>query len=173
MSATSSSPLAILSSHDRWATRQLLDACEPLSPEQLHRRFEMGLGSLHNTLIHDAAAVHRWAEILLRVELSPWPTNDPRPLAALRTMAEDAFDLLARAAEAGPLDEVLTRERDGVVTTYTRAVILCHVHTHSVHHRAQCLNMLRHLGVTPLPPSSVTSWYLATAESSATPGSSR
>jgi uncharacterized damage-inducible protein DinB len=29
-----------------------------------------------------------------------------------------------------------------------------------MHHRAQCLNMLRHLGVTPLPPSSVTEWDL-------------
>jgi uncharacterized damage-inducible protein DinB len=27
-----------------------------------------------------------------------------------------------------------------------------------MHHRAQCLNMLRHLGVTPLPASSVTEW---------------
>ena len=27
-----------------------------------------------------------------------------------------------------------------------------------MHHRAQCLNMLRQLGVTPLPPSSVAEW---------------
>jgi uncharacterized damage-inducible protein DinB len=32
------------------------------------------------------------------------------------------------------------------------------VTTHAMHHRAQCLNMLRHLGVTPLPPSSVAEW---------------
>jgi uncharacterized damage-inducible protein DinB len=48
-----------------------------------------------------------------------------------------------------------------VVSTFTRAVILCHVHTHSMHHRAQCLNMLRHLGVSPLPQSSVTDWSRA------------
>jgi uncharacterized damage-inducible protein DinB len=32
------------------------------------------------------------------------------------------------------------------------------VATHGVHHRAQCLNMLRHLGVKPLPLSSVAEW---------------
>jgi uncharacterized damage-inducible protein DinB len=36
--------------------------------------------------------------------------------------------------------------------------VLTHVTTHGMHHRAQCLNMLRQLGVTPLPPSSVTEW---------------
>jgi uncharacterized damage-inducible protein DinB len=30
--------------------------------------------------------------------------------------------------------------------------------THGMHHRAQCLNMLRRLGVQPLPPSSVAEW---------------
>jgi uncharacterized damage-inducible protein DinB len=29
-----------------------------------------------------------------------------------------------------------------------------------MHHRAQCLNMLRKLGVTPLPKSSVAEWTL-------------
>jgi uncharacterized damage-inducible protein DinB len=36
--------------------------------------------------------------------------------------------------------------------------ILTHATTHGMHHRAQCLNMLRHLGVTPLPQSSVIEW---------------
>jgi hypothetical protein len=27
-----------------------------------------------------------------------------------------------------------------------------------MHHRAQCLNMLRHIGLTPLPLSSVLEW---------------
>lgn len=156
-------PIALLAAHDRWATRVLIDACATLSGEQLHRRFEMGIGSLHDTLIHDAAAVRTWAEILLKRDLTPWPSNDPRPIAALRTMAEEAFDLLVTAASAGPLSDEFVRQRDGKTYVYTRAVILCHVHTHSVHHRAQCLNMLRHVGVSPLPQSSVVEWSRAGA----------
>jgi uncharacterized damage-inducible protein DinB len=37
-----------------------------------------------------------------------------------------------------------------------------HVATHGMHHRAQCLNMLRQLGVNPLPPISVLEWILST-----------
>jgi len=41
---------------------------------------------------------------------------------------------------------------------FTRGAILAHVTTHGMHHRAQCLNMLRHIGVSPLPLSSVLEW---------------
>jgi uncharacterized damage-inducible protein DinB len=158
---TPADPLSILAAHDRWATSLLLDACERLTNEQLHRRFEMGIGSVHDTVIHDAAAVKTWAEVLLKREQSPWPSNDARPIGELRQMAEEAFDLLATAAAAGPLEETFTGVRDGQTIVYTRGVILCHVHTHSMHHRAQCLNMLRHMGVSPLPLSSVVAWSRA------------
>jgi len=39
--------------------------------------------------------------------------------------------------------------------------VITHVTTHGMHHRAQCLNMLRHVGVNPLPQSSVLQWMLA------------
>jgi uncharacterized damage-inducible protein DinB len=41
---------------------------------------------------------------------------------------------------------------------FARAAVLAHVTTHGMHHRAQCLNILRRLGVTPLRPSSVAEW---------------
>ncbi|NJL30452.1 MAG: hypothetical protein HC898_01820 [Phycisphaerales bacterium] len=47
----------------------------------------------------------------------------------------------------------------GETHTYTRGCVLSHVVTHTMHHRAQCLNMLRHLGVKPLPVQSVIEWY--------------
>jgi len=40
----------------------------------------------------------------------------------------------------------------------TRGTVVAQVTTHGVHHRAQCLNMLRRLDITPLPPSSVAEW---------------
>src|SRR5204863_251817 len=64
-------------------------------------------------------------------------------------------------AEAGrrPLAEMATRHlRDGRTLQITRGAVLAQVTTHGMHHRAQCLNMLRRLGVNPLPPSSVAEW---------------
>ena len=36
---------------------------------------------------------------------------------------------------------------DGSTIQFTRAAAMVHVTTHGMHHRAQALNMLRHLGV--------------------------
>jgi uncharacterized damage-inducible protein DinB len=46
----------------------------------------------------------------------------------------------------------------GKTLTMTRAATFAHLATHNAHHRAQCLNMLKQLGVRPLPPSSVAEW---------------
>jgi uncharacterized damage-inducible protein DinB len=46
--------------------------------------------------------------------------------------------------------------------------MLVHVTTHGMHHRAQCLNMLRHLAVPGvsdrLPEIDVLEWQIRTAE---------
>jgi uncharacterized damage-inducible protein DinB len=59
-----SDPLDILLAHDRWATRNILDACSKLSDEQFHQRFEMGPGSLHDTITHVLAAMRLWGDLL-------------------------------------------------------------------------------------------------------------
>ena len=50
--------------------------------------------------------------------------------------------------------------------TFTRGVTLVHVCTHGTHHRAQCINMLRHLNVPgvsdKLPDPSTVDWQAAT-----------
>jgi len=58
--------LQILLSHDRWATAQLLGACGGLTADQFYRRFDIGPGSLHDTLTHSqprpaAARRRKWS----------------------------------------------------------------------------------------------------------------
>ena len=68
--------LQILLSHDRWATAQMLDTCGKLTDDQFHRRFEMGAGSLHDTLTHVVAAMRAWTETLAGVEARPRLDSD-------------------------------------------------------------------------------------------------
>ena len=165
-----SDPLQILLSHDRWATTQMLDACSKLSDEQFHRRFEIGPGSLHDTLTHVVSAMRAMTETLAGD--GPGGTPRPRPEGdgrrrtpgELRGLLEEAWGELAGESRRRPLGETVTRRtRDGRTLTMTRAAVVVHVTTHGTHHRAQCLNMLRRLGVTPLPPSSVAEWTWAEA----------
>ena len=78
-------------------------------------------------------------------------------LITLHPIAADEFEAEIRE---GSLDDDIHGERGGRNFTFKRGVILTHVTTHSMHHRAQCLNMLRQLGVDPLPANSVMEWSL-------------
>jgi uncharacterized damage-inducible protein DinB len=156
-----SDPLQILLTHDRWATEQILAACAKLTPDQFHRRFEMGPGSLRDTLTHTISAMRTWTETLAGSEPGPRLETDgqQRTPGQLRALLGEACRALQAEARRRPLEESVSRRlRDGRTFSFTRGAVLTHVTTHGMHHRAQCLNMLRHLGVTPLPPSSVSEW---------------
>lgn len=157
-----SNPLDILLAHDHWATGQIIQACTALPADKFHQKFEMGPGSLHATIAHILGAMQGWIDMLAQREQRPrldasGVNYSPDQLrTALDELAAER-DTLARAR---PLDEMVSRERGGKVYSFTRGAVLTHVTTHAMHHRAQCLNMLRQLGVNPLPPSSVLEWMI-------------
>jgi uncharacterized damage-inducible protein DinB len=155
-----SNPLDIQLEHDQWATTQILRACEGLSNDQFARKFEIGPGSLQATLTHMIAAKKTWTDTLMG--RPPTPRIDqtgavysPAQLVELHQQSGDEFMAVARKHA---LDEIVKRTREGKEFSFTRGVVITHVTTHGMHHRAQCLNMLRHLGVKPLPMSSVAEW---------------
>ncbi|MDB5354509.1 MAG: DinB family protein [Phycisphaerales bacterium] len=155
-----SNPLDILLAHDLWANRQIFDACAKLTPEQFHQRFEMGPGSLHDTATHILGAMRVWGDLLAGREQRPRLEGARRTPGELLALLEEISADLAASARAHPTDDLVTRVREGKTYTFPRGGVLAHVTTHGMHHRAQCLNMLRHLGVTPLPPSSVAEWMM-------------
>src|SRR5947209_857695 len=87
-----------------------------------------------------------------------WTDGRRRTPGELRGLLDESCDELLAEVGRRPLEQVETRERNGRTFQFTRGAILTHVTTHGTHHRAQCLNMLRHLGVSPLPASSVAEW---------------
>jgi uncharacterized damage-inducible protein DinB len=153
-----SNPIEILLEHDRWGTQNIIDVCKTLSPEQFHRRFEMGPGSLHDTVTHIITALRVWEDVLSARQMRPRLEGTTRSLAELQALFDESASAFAGVARKHPLDETVTREREGQKLVLSRAGVITHVTTHGMHHRAQCLNMLRQLGVTPLPNSSVADW---------------
>lgn len=160
-------PLTILLRHNHWATRQVLDACVPLDASQFHRQFEMGPGSLHNTLTHIIGAMSRWA-----TRIGDKPRKDPiedrahaaEELIGLLDLAAADLESTARKVTAeGRLGEVMEFTPQGHPTyRMTRGAALVHVTTHGTHHRAQCLNMLRHLNLgKALPEIDPIDWQIS------------
>lgn len=174
-----SDPLDILLRHDHWGTRTVLGLCAGLSPEQFQQKFDMGLGSFHEILSHLIGAMRRWADRLEQRPVRPAVDNPPRNkgmasdyrvrtpaelIELLDPAAEELMQIAARIrAPGGPgLDSLIEIALDGTTYRLTRGAGLVHVTTHGAHHRAQCLNLLRRLGVAPLPEIMVIDWQTAT-----------
>lgn len=183
-------PIDILIASDAWGTRTILTICATLPPEQFHRKFPIGLGSLHDTIAHVISAARRWTDRLadrpLRPSLitppsAPQLKGDDVPLTPQQLLVHiddaerDLKQTMDRIKRENRLGSTLTLEWPAgpdqpnvtKIYTFTRACIIAHITTHGYHHRAQCLNMLRQLGapvpgVTPgLPEPSAVDWQVA------------
>lgn len=140
-----------LLAYDDWANQTLLASAAKLNDEQLDRPFAMGPGSLRNTLNHIYAAARVWAD--------RWLGHSParyRPESAGVSIPQLQGEFQELAAErnrfqATVRDDDLARaitytNRMGQTHTYSAGEMMLQVCTHGVHHRAQAVNMLRHVG---------------------------
>ncbi len=155
-----SDPIRILVEHNRWATKNMIEACRGLTEEQFHQRFAMGLGSLHDTLVHILSAMRGWGDLLAGREQRPPLAVETLTVDQLDERLREISDELEQLATTRAADEEVSGSRGGRSYTFTRGAVVTHVTTHGMHHRAQCLNMLRQLEVQPLPPSSVVEWVM-------------
>lgn len=158
-----------LLAHDAHSTRVLIERCRPLGAAQLTRRFDIGPGSIHETLRHLVGAMSRWADRIGGEPTRPDLDEDDR----VRTLDEllDALDRAAadlgvaarRVDDDGRLDEMMEMTVPGYPEPFrfTRGTAIVHIVTHGAHHRAQVLNMLRQLGETDLPDVDAIEWELA------------
>ncbi len=141
-----------LFNYNDWARDKVMGLAEDLEVAQLDRAFEMGEGSLRKTLEHLFGAEWTWLE---RIKgRSPVSGECPRgfvtPAAlweAWRQTADERDRLLETTTNADLSSSVAFVGRDGRHYSFTLGHVLMHVCNHGTHHRAQALNMLRHLGV--------------------------
>lgn len=150
--------LRVLLDHNTWATRVLIESCRLLSAEQFQQKFDIGLGSLHDTLRHIVGAMLRWADRIERRILRPSIEDEP----AANSVAE-LLELLSQAdGELRTIATALERVGDWAalidfpngssgVYTFSKAAAMVHVMTHGAHHRAQAVHIRRRLGLAALP----------------------
>jgi uncharacterized damage-inducible protein DinB len=153
-------------SHDAWTTRELLSQAEALPAEAMDRTFPIGHGTLRKTFSHMIGCMEGWTRILQKsLPGGPAPASDVRDdLPSLIERLDHVAAALAgtsRAIQAaGRLDERVHFDGEA----FSLGAIIAHVITHGQHHRAQVLNMMRHLGVSPLIEGDVLTWELATCQ---------
>jgi uncharacterized damage-inducible protein DinB len=152
--------------HNAWATRVLLERCRSLTPQQFQQRFDIGPGSLHDALRHIIGAMFRWSDRIAdrpvreSIERQPAPRTPEELLALLDQAARELEGVASRVGEDGRDEELMQAQFRP--ERFTRGTAIVHVLTHGMHHRAQALNMLRHLGVTDLPELDAVEWEVRT-----------
>jgi uncharacterized damage-inducible protein DinB len=150
-------PLAIFDYLTR--TRQrIFDQVRPLDAEAYAREFPIGPGTLGRTLTHIMISewyyVQRIAERdVPRYEQWPIKWEDPPAFATLEAAwTEQARETRAALAAVRDWDakiEYGVTDEDGrsMIITTSAGGLSTQLILHEVHHRAQAMNMLRHLGV--------------------------
>jgi uncharacterized damage-inducible protein DinB len=146
--------------HDAWTTRLLLERCQELTDEQLDAPFDIGHRSVRATLLHVIRNVEVWADLLNGEPVRSH--SDDGSVAAMMGRLNLAAGDLARAARAvntrNGWDERFVDTLDDPPAEKSYGGAIAHAITHSMHHRAQVLYMMRQLGLKNLPEGDVLSW---------------
>lgn len=146
-------------------------AAGSLTAAQRHQPLPIGQGSVWQSLVHFYVAEFVWIEALegnanpglpaeilgdpLGSRLSDCPDEALKRLTEMWTGLEARWvDYLSRLTESS-LDDDVHKTKSGaqpeIILGTKRGDVLLHVCTHAHYTTAQVVNMLRSLGVTPLP----------------------
>jgi uncharacterized damage-inducible protein DinB len=156
------SVLADAFGHHVWATVRLIDACLPLSPEQLATTVPGTYGSILDTMRHLVGADASYLFVLSGGRVAEIE-EDGMDLPELRAVMEANGPSWASLV-AGDLDPeaIVTRHRDdGSMSHAPMGVRLAQVVHHGTDHRSQVCTALTALGVEP-PEIDV--WDFASSE---------
>ncbi len=150
--------------HDAWTTRELLLRSRGLTDEQLDREFDLGRRSLRATFLHIIRNMEVWSDLMsgvpVRDDLGARESGRAIDglIARLDAAAADLARIARSVAERNAWDELWLDPLDNPPTEKSYGGAIAHIITHSMHHRAQALHMLRRLGVHNLPEGDALSW---------------
>lgn len=134
-----------------WANGQVIDAAERIDDIKLDDPIEMGMGSLRRTMIHLLAGESVWLARWQGKTETPWfDESEPMAPAAVREAftrvwrERDTF--LAPRTDADLVKEQTYRDSKGGLYKASLGDMIIQALVHSIHHRAQAVNMIRRLG---------------------------
>jgi uncharacterized damage-inducible protein DinB len=156
--------LRVLLDYHYWARDRILDAVEPLAPEQLTRDMNNSFRSIRDTLVHTYAAEWAW--------YARWTGESPTALLAPDTFSDLATirnqwkehetrmrALLDELGEEGIDRRIDYKLLNGQASTSVFWHMLQHVVNHATYHRGQVTTMLRQLGATPPKAMDLIAFY--------------
>ena len=158
--------------HDAWTTARLLQQSGTLTDEQLDQEFDLGWRTVRATLDHIIDNMETWVDLMNGgpIRTHPGPAAYWLTVAGLSerlTQVSQDLAILARRVQAeGRFDDTWVDFLDEPPCRKTYGGAITHVITHSMHHRAQLIHMLRKHGVQDVIEGDALSWEQQYAASS-------
>lgn len=131
--------------------RRIMTGANWLDSAKLDEAFDMGLGTLRKTLAHIYVGEKVWLERWKGHRDTPWPSYETA-LTSAEILSEcemvwgDRDRFLMRLDEARLDTQQTYRDSKGSLFRATLHEMMLQGINHSIHHRAQAVNMLRRVG---------------------------
>lgn len=154
----------LLFDYHYWARDRLLEAVEPLTPEQFTRGMGGSFGSIRDTLAHIYSAEWAWhSRWVGRSPTALLPFDMFPDLATIRSAWVDHEGKM-RAFLAGLGEDGINRVYDyTLISGHTGANVFWqmaqHIVNHASYHRGQVVTMMRQLGAAPPKPMDMIAFY--------------
>jgi uncharacterized damage-inducible protein DinB len=150
--------------HDAWTTRSLLVLSGGLSDAELDREFDIGHRTLRRTFVHIIRNMECWCDLMTgrpqRWSACEVPPRESVPALTdrLDVVADELLQLGKRVATENREEDFFVDYLDQPPRRKPLGAGLVHIATHGMHHRAQCLYIMRQLGVKDLIEGDALSW---------------
>lgn len=147
--------------YEAWTLRHMIVRCQELSCEQLHTEFDIGHGSLHETIVHIIRNLEVWTDLMREQGVRSLPpiADDAAVYLARFDAAMADFSAYAReVATQGRLDTTYVDILDNPPQAKSFGGTLLHVLTHTTVHRWEVQHMLQRLGLSDVIEGDALSW---------------
>jgi len=147
-----------------WARNRMLEALDPLSPEQFTQDLGGSFSSVRNTVVHALSAERIWLSrwmgesppVMLTAEMFPDLPTVRRAWSDTESKLRALFDA---AGEDGIQRVIGYKTLAGIESQSILWQMLQHVVNHATYHRGQVTNYLRQLGCAPPKSTDLIAFY--------------
>ncbi|HEU5376207.1 MAG TPA: DinB family protein [Ktedonobacteraceae bacterium] len=150
--------------YEEWTLRHFIERCREISPSDLHQHFDIGPGTVHDTLAHIIHNIEAWTDMMRESpvrELPPLSDNADSYLQRFNDAMADFTDLAHTLSAEGRLDGTYKDVLDSPPQPKTFGGTILHVLTHTTVHRWEVQHMLQRLGLSDLIEGDVLGWELS------------
>lgn len=147
--------------YERWTLRHFIARCQELTPAQLHQKFDIGPGTVYDTMNHIIGNIEVWTDLMRERQVRDLPKLPDEIEVWLQRFdaAMADFDDFARIiVDSNRLDDTYLDVLDNPPTRKTFGGTILHVLTHTTVHRWEVQHMVQRLGLGNLIEGDALSW---------------